>query len=126
MAKKEERVANAQPAQNYLKDPPEDYQFPAYDIPLAFDTIVEKVQNGTYANEYEFQADLYAAFNKAKDGHFRYGPDLLTAAITFRRGVGLASVSVDAKSAPEIYVTCKCCCCSWLLLIPSKFLMMSI
>lgn len=61
-----------------------------------------------YANEYEFQADLYAAFNLAKDGHFRYFPDLVAAALQFRRqDIALASVSLDGVAVPQIYAVCK-------------------
>lgn len=94
---------------SYLKDPPESYQFPAYDIPAAFEEIISNIQGGLYANEYEFQADLYAAFNLAKDGHFRYIPDLIGAAIQFRRqDIALASVSLDGVAVPQIYAVCKC------------------
>lgn len=38
-----------------------------------------------------------------------FSPDLLTAAIVFRRdGLSLASVSLDGVSVPEIYLVCKC------------------
>lgn len=80
----------------------------AFDIETAFEDIIGNVQTGGYKNEYEFQSDLYLTFSKAKDGHFRYYPDLLTAAIEFRRGdLSLVSVSLDGTSVPEIYTTCK-------------------
>lgn len=95
-------------AVSYLKDPPASYQFPAYDIPAAFEEIISNVKSGLYANEYEFQADLYAAFNLAKDGHFRYIPDLIGAALQFRRqDIALASVSLDGVAVPQIYAVCK-------------------
>lgn len=38
-------------------------------------------------------------------GHFRYLPDLLTAAMNFRRGnLALVSISLDGASPPDIYV----------------------
>lgn len=93
---------------SYLKDPPADYQFPAFDIPAAFEDIISNVKGGSYTNEYEFQADLYAAFNLAKDGHFRYIPDLIGAALQFRRqDIALASVSLDGAAVPQIYAVCK-------------------
>lgn len=93
---------------SYLKDPPASFQFPAYDIPAAFEEIISNVKSGLYANEYEFQADLYAAFNLAKDGHFRFIPDLIGAAIQFRRqDIALASVSLDGVAVPQIYAVCK-------------------
>lgn len=81
---------------------------PAFDIAAAFEDIISNIQTGEYENEWEFQNDLSMTFSKAKDGHFRYGPDLLTAAISFRRGdLALVSVSLDGTSVPEIYVLCK-------------------
>lgn len=101
--------ASIEIAISYLRDPPASFQFPAYDIPAAFEEIISNVQGGVYANEYEFQADLYAAFNLAKDGHFRYIPDLIGAAIQFRRqDIALASVSLDGVAVPQIYAVCKC------------------
>lgn len=106
-----------------------DFESPAFDIDTAFETILSNVQNGVYSGEYEFQADLFRNFNFAKDGqfsflrkathkhthiltvqtgHFRYFPDLLTAAINFRRGnLALVSVSLDGVSIPDIYVLCR-------------------
>ncbi|KAK7702089.1 hypothetical protein SLS64_009950 [Diaporthe eres] len=96
--------ASIEIAISYLKDPPASFQFPAYDIPAAFEEIISNVKSGLYANEYEFQADLYAAFNLAKDGHFRFIPDLIGAAIQFRRqDIALASVSLDGVAVPQIY-----------------------
>lgn len=95
-------------AVSYLKDPPASYQFPAFDIPAAFEDLISNVKGGLYANEYEFQADLYAAFNLAKDGHFRYIPDLVGAALQFRRqDIALASVSLDGIAVPQIYTVCE-------------------
>jgi hypothetical protein len=68
-----------------------------------FNTVQNKIKNGTYANEYQFQADLFRVFNLAHDGHFRFFPDLLTGALSFQRGVGLVSVSLDGKAIPKIY-----------------------
>lgn len=100
--------ASTRIAVSYLKDPPADYQFPAFDIPAAFEEIISNVEGGLYANEYEFQADLYAAFNLAKDGHFRYIPDLIGAALQFRRqNIALASVSLDGVAVPQIYTVCE-------------------
>ncbi|POS72461.1 hypothetical protein DHEL01_v209148 [Diaporthe helianthi] len=89
---------------SYLKDPPADYQFPAFDIPAAFEDLVSNVKGGRYANEYAFLADLYATFSLAKDGHFRFTPDLIGAALQFRRqDIALASVSLDGVAVPQIY-----------------------
>lgn len=80
----------------------------AFDIDAAFEELISNVQTGVYGNEHEFLTDLFLTFPKAKDGHFRYFPDLISAAILFRRGdLALASVSMDGVSVPQLYVVCK-------------------
>ena len=88
---------------NYKKDPPAGYRVPAADIYAELDVVRTKIEDATYANEYQFQADLFRVFNLAKDGHFRYFPDLLTSVIKFQRNVGLVSVSPDGLQVPQIF-----------------------
>ncbi|KAB8073593.1 hypothetical protein BDV29DRAFT_201751 [Aspergillus leporis] len=89
---------------SYLKNPPAGYLEPAVDIWAELDKVYNNVQADAYDGEYEFQADLFKAFNLAHDGHFRFFPDLLTKALTFNRNVGLVSVSLNGKNKPEVYV----------------------
>ncbi|KAL1962724.1 hypothetical protein VTN77DRAFT_9268 [Rasamsonia byssochlamydoides] len=89
---------------SYLKNPPPSYLSPAVDIWAELYGVYDKVNNSAYAGEYEFEADLFQTFNLAKDGHFRFLPDLLTLAMTFSRNVGLVSVSLNGTDLPQIYV----------------------
>ncbi|KAB8231134.1 hypothetical protein ETB97_008484 [Aspergillus alliaceus] len=89
---------------SYIKNPPSAYLEPAVDIWAELDKVNDKVKSDAYKGEYDFQADLFKAFNLAHDGHFRFFPDLLTKALTFHRNVGLVSVSLDGKKTPEIFV----------------------
>jgi hypothetical protein len=91
----------------YLADPPEGYQEPAIDIFSSFADIAKKI-NGTYQNEYEFQADLYKTFAAVHDGHFRFSPDLLSRALKFARPVILVSTSLDGVELPKVYSYGKC------------------
>ena len=86
----------------YLKDPPSGYQEPAVDIFAALDAIKTKI-NGTYANEHEFQEDLFLTFASVHDGHFRFSPDGLTRALSFGRTVPIVSVSLDGVELPKVY-----------------------
>ncbi|TGO52774.1 hypothetical protein BCON_0135g00230 [Botryotinia convoluta] len=88
-----------------LKDPPADYFYPPYD-PLAKLASVKSnlEKGGVYANEYEFQQDLYQVFTPAHDGHFVVYPDLLTAAFEWRRQRSLVSISSDGVEVPKIYL----------------------
>ena len=89
---------------SYLKAPPSGYLEPAVDLPAVFDAIQAKLNNGSYSNEYQFEADLFRTFNLAKDGHFRFFPDALTGVLRFSRNVGLVSVSLTGSDIPKIYV----------------------
>ncbi|KAF7589525.1 hypothetical protein BBP40_004190 [Aspergillus hancockii] len=89
---------------SYLKNPPAGYLEPAVDIWAELNQVYSNVQASAYDGEYDFQADLFKAFNLAHDGHFRFFPDLLTKALTFNRNVGLVSVSLNGKDTPGIYV----------------------
>ena len=88
----------------YLKDPPSGYTEPAVDLPTEFAKVRSQVEDGTYANEYQFQADLWRVFNLAHDGHFRFFPDLLTGVLSFTRNVGLVSVSLNGTDIPQVYL----------------------
>ena len=94
---------NLVPDVSYLKNPPSGYLEPAVDVWGSLNVILTNIGSGTYANEYEFQADLFRTFNLAKDGHFRFFPDLLTKALEFGRTVGLVSVSLDGVEIPKVY-----------------------
>lgn len=87
----------------YLKNPPAGYLQHAVDILGTFDTILSNIEASKYGNEHEFQADLFATFNLAKDGHFRFMPDLLSKAVSFSRPVSLVSVSANGIEIPKIY-----------------------
>ncbi|KAH8599179.1 hypothetical protein B0O99DRAFT_591050 [Bisporella sp. PMI_857] len=88
---------------SYLKNPPPSYQQPPIDIWGLFTKILSNIESGAYANEQEFQADLYRSFNSVHDGHFRFVPDLLSKAVSFFRPVSLVSVSKDGMELPKIY-----------------------
>lgn len=67
-------------------------------------SVKSKLKNGTYANEYEFQEDLYRVFAAAHDGHFVVYSDLLTKVFEWRRKRSLVSISSDGVELPKIYL----------------------
>jgi hypothetical protein len=88
---------------NYLKDPPVGgYLEPATDLLTGFANVEANIKSSVYSNEYQFMADLLKLFNSAKDGHFRFLPDILSKALKFNRNVAIVSISVDG-GAPKIY-----------------------
>lgn len=67
--------------------------------------IRNKVSNGSYSGEFEFQQELYIkVFGAAHDGHFVYYPDLLTIPFDWNRPLSLVSISPDQSTLPEIYI----------------------
>ena len=86
-----------------MKDPPAGYQEPAVDVLASFNEVLANISSGAYTSEHDFQVHLLEVFMSVHDGHFRFAPDLLAKAITFRRPVGLASVSFDGLSEPKVY-----------------------
>lgn len=88
----------------YKKDPPPDYFYPPHDIFGYLASVKANLENNVYANEYEFQEDLYNVFAKAHDGHFVFYPDALTKAIEWGRQRSLISISEDGFSIPQIYL----------------------
>ncbi|KAF2718351.1 hypothetical protein K431DRAFT_253534 [Polychaeton citri CBS 116435] len=98
---------NWQTTISYLKDPPIEYVEniqPAYDFYGEFETIYDKTQAGSYANEYEWGYEVYRLFQRAHDGHFAFIPDSVGLIFNFGRQTPLVSVSLDGVSIPEVYV----------------------
>ncbi|KAI9640692.1 hypothetical protein NHQ30_011001 [Ciborinia camelliae] len=87
-----------------LKDPPADYFYPPHDVLGKLASVKSNLKNHVYANEYEFQKDLYQITALAHDGHFVVYPDLLTSAFQYRRARSLVSISRDGVEAPKIYL----------------------
>lgn len=89
----------------YKADPPADYFYPAYNMFSNLATIRAKLENGSYAGEYEFQDELYrTVFGAAHDGHFVMYPDLLSIPFDWNRPLSLVSISEDQSTLPEIKV----------------------
>ncbi len=94
----------------YLKDPPANYFYPPHDIFAYLASVKAKLENDIYANEYEFQEDLYQVFARAHDGHLVFYPkpfngadrDLLCPSATmvsrFLRSSFMVSFSVSCRS----------------------------
>ncbi|KAK4197994.1 hypothetical protein QBC40DRAFT_332298, partial [Triangularia verruculosa] len=89
----------------YKADPPEDYFFPPFDMFSTLAQVREKLVGDVYANEYDFQEDLYVSvFCPGHDGHFVFFPDALTRVFEWQRQRALVSVSEDGASLPVIKV----------------------
>ncbi|KAF4628586.1 hypothetical protein G7Y89_g9564 [Cudoniella acicularis] len=88
----------------WKKDPPADYFYPPHDIFGYLALVKKNLESDQYANEYEFQEDLYNVFALAHDGHFVFYPDALTKAFEWGRQRSLVSISKDGVEIPQIYL----------------------
>ncbi|KAH9213176.1 hypothetical protein DL95DRAFT_390761 [Leptodontidium sp. 2 PMI_412] len=86
----------------WKKNPPADYFYPPHDIFGYLASVKANLQADKYANEYEFQEDLYQVFARGHDGHFVFYPDALTKAFEWGRKRSLVSISEDGTSLPVI------------------------
>ncbi len=87
----------------YLKNPPEQYLMNSVDLLGGLSEIRNKVVNGDYTKEINFQSDVASLVASAHDGHLAFIPDMLTIFV-YRRTIGqLLSVSLDGESVPQIY-----------------------
>ncbi|KAI1766730.1 hypothetical protein GGR53DRAFT_187477 [Hypoxylon sp. FL1150] len=88
----------------FKKNPPADYFYPPTDLWATIEEVKADIAADKYANEYEWQADLYKRlFGPAHDGHFVVYPDALSAAVEWQRPFALVSISESPDgSAPVI------------------------
>jgi hypothetical protein len=87
-----------------LKDPPADWPYPAHDLRARLAEVKSKVRNKEYANDYEFQVELFEkVFAPAHSGHLIFYPDLLVNPWYWSRTVSLVSISKDGSELPEIF-----------------------
>lgn len=88
----------------YLKNPPEGYQQPAVDVQAELARIQQNINEGSYANQYEFEADFELLTYALHDGHVTLTAGALSA-FSFASPFEIASVSIDGKQPPRVYIT---------------------
>ncbi len=88
----------------YVRDLPSEYPMPAFDFWPTFNNIDVKLSNAAYLGEWEFGIDMLRTFNSLHDGHTRYVMDVVGKVFSFRRAVGLLSISQDGSSLPQVYI----------------------
>jgi hypothetical protein len=94
---------------SYLKSPPPGWTLPGVDIIGGLSTIAANIKSGKYANQYAFERDLFTLVNVLpRDFHMTLNLPLINTIFGFQRTSGLASVSLDGTSLPQIYLLCMC------------------
>lgn len=88
---------------SYLKNPPTSYQQPAVDLIAGLNRIQTAINEGVFANQYEFEATLQTLIYSAHDGHV----DMLAGALSafsFASPRDIVSLSLDGQEAPKAYL----------------------
>lgn len=75
------------------------------DILGELDDMADKLENGEYTNDYDFQLGLKQLLYSAGDFHLRWKSDVLEPLIFYRMAGTLTSISEDGLSLPEIYLS---------------------
>lgn len=89
----------------YLKAPPAGYQQPATDLVGGLARIQQAIDNGQFKDQYSFETTLQRLIYSAHDAHLQLIAGVL-APFKFALPFGIASVSLDGKELPKVYVTC--------------------
>ncbi|KAM0798969.1 hypothetical protein BDR22DRAFT_857304 [Usnea florida] len=87
----------------YLKNPPSSYQQPAVDIEAGLQRIQDEINNGTFPNQYSFEATLQNLVYSAHDAHLQLQSGILDV-FTFMSPYSLVSLSDDGVQIPKVYV----------------------
>lgn len=89
----------------YLAHPPPAYQQPAVDLLAGLTELQRRVDQGLFANEYDFEVALNGLVSSAHDGHLNLNGGVLENFI-FAAPVDIVSVSLDGLELPKVYVAC--------------------
>ncbi len=90
----------------YLKNPPSSYQQPPVDFARGLERIQAKINNGAFANQYEFEAGLQALIYSTHDAHVNLISGIL-GVFSFGSQYSIASVSIDGIQLPKVYLSGK-------------------
>ncbi|GKT41583.1 peptidase S41 family protein ustP [Colletotrichum spaethianum] len=86
----------------YLKNPPEGYQQPAFDLMKGLDDLKLNVTSRVYKNQYDFEADLQHLVYSMHDAHVDLSSGILSA-FSFSSPLSLVTASIDGKEVPKVY-----------------------
>ncbi len=88
---------------SYLKTPPSTYQQPAVDLIGGLEKIQQQIDDGTFRNQYEFEATLKQLVYEAHDSHLQISLGILHA-FSFYSPYYFISLSADGTQLPRLYI----------------------
>ncbi|KAK1990787.1 peptidase S41 family protein [Colletotrichum falcatum] len=86
----------------YVKNPPQGYQQPAFDLVQGLSDLKQNVTSGVYKNQYDFEADLQYLVYSVHDAHVDLSSGILSA-FSFASPFSLVTASTDGKETPKVY-----------------------
>lgn len=93
-----------------LKNPPPGYLGAPVDLFGGLDHISQLAADNKYANQNDFDNDLYNLLASAHDGHLYVKGLCSHQSFLYNISMPVISVSNDGLQLPEIYSASKCCC----------------
>ncbi|KAL0934506.1 peptidase s41 family protein [Colletotrichum truncatum] len=86
----------------HLKNPPEGYQQPAFDLMQGLEDLKRNVTAGVFKNQYDFEATMQYLIYSVHDAHVSLRAGVLSA-FSFASPIPLVAASIDGKETPKIY-----------------------
>ncbi|KAK5257307.1 hypothetical protein LTR16_001024 [Cryomyces antarcticus] len=86
----------------YLKHPPPSYQQLPTDLIEGLNQLQKDIDDGSFHNQYAFEASLRLVLNSAHDSHIGLNAGIM-AQFSFTTSTQLVSVSVDGIQLPKVY-----------------------
>ncbi|GKT89011.1 peptidase S41 family protein [Colletotrichum tofieldiae] len=86
----------------HLKDPPEGYQQPAFDLIQGLEDLKHNVTTGVFKNQYDFEAILQYLVYSVHDAHVDLFAGVLSA-FSFASPYPLVTASINGKEIPKVY-----------------------
>lgn len=87
----------------YLRDPPKEYQQPAVDLIKELGVVQNRIDQGYYRNEYQFEEAVQRLIYSAHDKHLRLNAGILSA-FRFASPWSVVSLSSDGRQTPRLYL----------------------
>ncbi|KAJ8125308.1 hypothetical protein O1611_g8332 [Lasiodiplodia mahajangana] len=88
---------------SYLKDPPSTYQQPSVDLVGGLQSLLDAVNSGSFANQYEFEVALQLLLLNAHDDHLFLDAGILSV-FTFGSPFDIVSLSIDGVETPQVFI----------------------
>lgn len=99
------RLMQFQSTLSYLKNPPDGYGNAPVDILSGLNDISNKVSQGSYAGELDFETDISNLLDKAFDGHLAFEGWTMSGTFTWKRDkAATLAIASNDNDVPKVWV----------------------